>query len=128
MKRMMALGFAVFFVVLLGAAGPVRADRDWAVGKWRIRQNFSEHHRETVFKGRLTIRREGHEFTGRIYFDAVGRWEALRDVHVSDDTIRFFRPEHPQEFRGRRTDHGIEGTWQARERHDKEWTWSARRD
>ena len=128
MRRMTALGLAVLFGVLLGTAAPVRADRDWAIGKWRIRQNFSEHHEETVFKGRLTIQREGHEFTGRIYFDAVGKREALEKVHVSDDTIRFFRPEYPQEFHGRRTERGIEGTWQDRERHDKEWTWSARRD
>ena len=128
MRRKVILGLAVLCMVLLGAAMPVRADRDWAIGKWRIRQNFSEHHKETVFKGRLTIRREGREFTGRIYFDVVGRWEEVQDVHVSDDTIRFFRPEHPQEFHGRRTEHGIEGTWQDRERGDKEWTWEAKRD
>ena len=128
MRRRLILGLAVFFVVLLGMPAPVQADRDWAVGKWRIRQNFSQRHRETTFEGRLSIRREGHSFTGRIFFNAVGRWEALEDVHVSDDSIRFFRPEHPQEFHGRRTGHGIEGTWQDRERHDREWTWRARRD
>jgi hypothetical protein len=128
MRKSVVLGLAVLFAVLLGAAEPVRADRDWAIGKWRIRQSFSEHHKETVFEGRLSIHREGHSFTGRIYFNAVGRWEALEDVHVSDDSIRFFRPEHPQEFRGRRTERGIEGTWQDRQRRGKEWSWKARRE
>jgi len=128
MRGKVIVGLVAFCMVLLGAAAPVRADRDWVIGRWQIRQNFSAHHQEAVFKGRLTIRRDGHHFTGRIYFDSVGRWEELQDVKVSDDTIRFFRPEYPQDFHGRHTQRGIEGTWKDRTKRDKEWTWEAERE
>jgi hypothetical protein len=123
-----SLPFILISFVLLVCSSDVLADRDWAIGMWRIQQNFSVHHEKTAFSGRLRIGREDGHFTGRIYFDSVGRWEQLEDVHVSDDTIRFFRPEYPQEFHGRRKNGRIEGTWQDREKKDWEWTWEAERD
>ena len=123
-----SLPLIVISFALLAFSSDALADRDWAIGSWRIQQNFSVHHEKTAFSGRLRITRENGHFTGRIYFDAVGRWEELEDVHVADDTIRFFRPEYPQEFHGMRKGRRIEGTWQDRERKNREWTWEAERD
>jgi hypothetical protein len=119
---------AVATLLLLIVPQNASAHREWAVGEWRLWQNFSEHHQESTFKGRLDISRDGDHFHGRIYFDVVGEWEHLEDVVVGDETIRFTRPRYKQEFHGQRKGDGLEGTYRDSIHGDKEWTWRAEKD
>jgi hypothetical protein len=119
---------ALAALLFLALPHKASAHREWAIGEWKLWQNFSQHHEETTFQGRLRIGRDGNRFYGRIYFDVVGEWERLEDVVVGDDTIRFTRPKYQQEFHGQLKGEALEGTYRDAIHGDKEWTWRAEKD
>jgi hypothetical protein len=66
-------------------------------------------------------------FAARSYFDTTEKGEELEDIDVSDGSIRFFRPDHHQEFRGRREGDDIKETWESRGGKEREGKWEAER-
>jgi hypothetical protein len=130
MKKLTLSLVALVALVILSLILPMKATagRGWAVGEWRLLQYFTQDDgREVSFSGLLRIHREGDGFHGRIYFDAVGNWEPLVNIEVTDETIRFTRPMYEQKFRGHRSGDRMKGTYRDRIHHG-EWTWRAERD
>ena len=132
MKRMTR--YAVWIVTLvcltLYVSMPMQAfaDNRWAVGEWNMVQYFTQDDGTKVtFNGRIRIYREHHGLYGDIYFDALGKWEPLQNIEVTDETIRFTRPMYEQKFYGHRNRNKINGTYKDKI-HQGKWQWSAEKE
>jgi hypothetical protein len=130
MKKLAISLLVILTSVILYCSLPTQAfaDHEWAIGEWRLVQYFTqENGSEVTFNGRLRIQREHGRFSGSIYFDAVGNWEPLRKIEVSDETISFTRPTYEQRFYGHRHRDKMNGTYKDK-LHQGEWKWRAEKE
>ena len=104
---------ASLLLALLGCVSAPGEKNSWAVGEWRFRQTVNAPvERPNVLTGKLQIESGKYHFTGRIYFDALEKWEALDNVTISTTAIHFTRILSQEEFDGRRTENAIKGNWE----------------
>jgi hypothetical protein len=134
-RTLLIVAVAFLFASVAGCASSGDHEHHWAVGKWKLEMTVAEHHEhhehhqeEKVLKGKLRFEREEHHWEGKISLDGSDKWERLEDIHVSDDDIRFSRPERHQMFRGHRSGDDIKGTWKSEEGKEREGRWKADRD
>ena len=120
---------ASLLVVQLGCASASSDKKTWAVGEWRFQQTFTApSDRPDVLTGKLQIERGKLYFTGRIYFDALGKWESIGEVWVTANTIQFSRGEYNSEFDGHRVGEKMEGTWETSSGRTLAGRWKAERN
>ena len=130
MKKLTVSFLALLTLAILSFTLPMQAsaDRGWAVGEWRLVQNYTRDDGQKVtFNGRIRIHRERGKFYGRINFDVVGNWEPLEGIEVTDETIRFIRPVYKQRFHGQRYGNRMKGTYRDKLNRG-EWTWRAEQE
>jgi len=130
MKKLAISLLVILTLVILFCSLPMQsfADQSWAIGEWKLVQYFTQDNgSEVTFNGRLRIFREQGRFAGSIYFDAVGNWEPLKHIEVSEETIIFTRSTYEQRFYGHRHGDKMNGTYKDKI-HKGEWKWRAEKE
>jgi hypothetical protein len=99
-------------------AGQPTANGGSIIGTWAINGNG--------YKGKLEISQQGSRLSGRVWYDAHGRWEELQDVGFDGHTLTFTRPipNLTQRYTGIFTGDEVKGTF-TQQGTSRAFPWSA---